>query len=297
MTTLCPPEELPDWVPGRILLASDGLGWRHVGLRAYHYQGQDVIVPAMRDFMLVGYQTGVTPMQRRFDGRWSRDQLGPGAASLLTRAQKAHWTWSEPIDVTHVYLSGTLVAEVASEVMDCHVADVRLDDVLRTDDPVMTAAMAAIVQEARQQALGGPLYVESVARGLIVHLLRRYASIKTRGTATQGGLGPAQARLIRDYIEENLSESMALSDMAALLGLAPCQFARQFRHSFGQPPYAYVIARRLRRARHLLTQSAIPIKEIAAICGFTDQAHLTRLFSREMGAAPATYRRVKTGAA
>ena len=34
-----------------------------VGLRSYHYQGQDVIVPAMRDYMLVSYRQG-TPMQR-----------------------------------------------------------------------------------------------------------------------------------------------------------------------------------------------------------------------------------------
>lgn len=62
MTGLIDYEELPDWVPGRVLLASDGLGWNHVALRSYHYEGQDVIVPAMRDFMLVGYRAGTTPM-------------------------------------------------------------------------------------------------------------------------------------------------------------------------------------------------------------------------------------------
>ena len=86
MNGLIPFEELPDWVPGRLLLASDTLGWRHVQLRAYHYEGQEVIVPAMRDFLLVGYSAGTTPMRRRFDGRWTNDTLGPGAASLLTRA-------------------------------------------------------------------------------------------------------------------------------------------------------------------------------------------------------------------
>lgn len=291
MAALCPPEDLPDWVPGRVLLASDGLGWRHVALRSYHYRGQDVIVPAMRDFMLVGYETGVTPMQRRFAGRWNRDRLGPGAASLLTRAQKAHWTWTEPINVTHIYLAPELVAQVAGEVMDCHVVDVRLADVLRTDDPVMTAAMSAISHEAREHGLGGPLYVESMARGLIIHLLRRYASVEARQPATRSGLGPAQGRIIQEYIDANLSESLDLAGMADELGLTPCLFARQFRESFGSPPYAWVMSRRLSRARHLLAETALPIKEIAAICGFTDQAHLTRLFSRELGTTPAVYRK------
>ena len=34
MTELVSLERLPEWVPGRILLAGDGLGWRNIGLRA-----------------------------------------------------------------------------------------------------------------------------------------------------------------------------------------------------------------------------------------------------------------------
>ncbi len=287
---LCPPEDLPNWVPGRVLLASDGLGWKDVALRSYHYHGQDVIVPAMRDFMLVGYQMGETPMRRHFEGRWSRDRLGPGAASLLTRAQQAHWTWEEPIDVTHVYLSAALVADVAGEALDCHVSDVRLADVLRTEDPVMSQAMRAIAEEAQHQALGGPLYVDWLARGLIVHLLRRYAQIDF-APVQAAGLGPAKKRRVADFVEAHLADPLTLADMAQAVGMTPCVFSRLFRLSFGQPPYAYVIARRIEAARRLLTGSALPIKEIAATCGFTDQAHLTQLFVRVHGKAPAAYRK------
>ncbi|PWR24018.1 helix-turn-helix domain-containing protein [Zavarzinia compransoris] len=291
MSALVPPEDLPEWVPGRILLASDGLGWNHVGLRSYHYAGQDVIVPAMRDYMLVGYRRGATPMQRRFDGRWRQETLTPGAASLLTRAQRAYWNWSEPIDVTHVYLSGGLVAQVAGEVMDCLVTEVTLADVLRTEDEVMTRAIEAIAAEAREKALGGTLYVESVARGLIIHLLRRYASVDTRRLEAGQGLSPGQQRRIAEFIDGHLGEAIDLEAMAAALDLTPCIFARRFRHSFGQPPYAYVIARRIGRAAQLLAQSRRPIKTIAADCGFTDQAHLTRLFARVHGTTPAAFRR------
>src|SRR5690606_1695465 len=128
MTALIEWNQLPRWVPGRILLQSDELGWKNVGLRSYHYQGQDVIVPAMRDYMLVSDRQGVTPMQRRFDGKWRKETLSPGAVSFLTRAQRAFWNWRNPVEVTHVYLSGALVTEVASEVFDCQVPDVRLAD-------------------------------------------------------------------------------------------------------------------------------------------------------------------------
>ncbi|WP_108259024.1 helix-turn-helix domain-containing protein [Mangrovicoccus ximenensis] len=291
MSDLIAYPDLPDFVPGKVLLASDGLGWKNVALRSYHYRSQDVIVPAMRDFTLVGYRSGVTPMQRRFGTRWTRDTLGPGAVSLLTRAQRAHWTWDEPIDVAHVYLSGDLVAEVASEAMDCAVSQVTLDDVLRADDPVMAHAMEAIAAEAQSEGLGGALYVDAVARGLIVHLLRRYASVKMPGLRREGALSAVQERGICEFIEENLGAALDLAAMAAVLGMAPCRFSRAFRRSFGRPPYAFVTARRLQRAKRLLACSALPIKAVAADCGFADQAHLTRMFSAAFGETPAVFRR------
>lgn len=291
MTRLIDYGELPDWVPGRRLLASDGLGWSNVALRSYRYEGQDVVVPAMRDFMLVGYRSGTTPMQRRFDGRWRRETLGPGAASLLTRAQRAYWTWHEPIEVTHVYLAGDLVSQVASEVMDCTVTEVTLADVLRTEDPVMTGALEAIAGEARQRGLGGALYVDAVARGLIVHLLRRYASVSLPVARRPGTLSPLQEKRIVELVEAGLSGALDLKGMAEALGLTPCLFARQFRRSFGLPPYAFVMARRLERARRMLAGSALPIKAVATDCGFADQAHLTRAFAAAHGVTPAAFRR------
>jgi AraC family transcriptional regulator len=291
MGGLIPFEELPDWVPGKVLLASDGQGWKNVALRSYRYEGQDVVVPAMRDFMLVSYRTGTTPMQRRFDGRWTRETLGPGAASLLTRAQRAHWTWRQRIDVTHVYLSSALVADVASEVMDCAVSEVTLHDVLRTEDPMMSRAAEAISQEAQTSGLGGALYVDTVARGLIIHLLRRYASVRLARTPRRGTLSPRQQRWIAEFVDTNLATSLDLKTMADALETTPCLFARQFRRSFGVPPYAYVKARRLERARRLLARTDLPIKAVAADCGFCDQAHLTRAFRAAFAETPAAFRR------
>jgi AraC family transcriptional regulator len=47
----------------------------------------------------------------------------------------------------------------------------------------------------------------------------------------------------------------------------------------------------LDRARRLLATTGLPIKAVAADCGFCDQAHLTRMFSAEFGETPAVFRR------
>lgn len=285
------PDRLPEWVPGKVLLSSDGQNWSNVSLRTYRYQGQDVIVPALSDFMLVSYRDGVTPMRRRFEGAWKKETLSPGATSLLTRAQHAHWTWDEPLTVTHLYLAPSLLAGIASEALDCHVTDVQLADVLRTDDPVLTSMVEAIAAEAGQVGMGGALFVESLSRALGVHLLRRYASIRLPAPRAGQKLSPAEMRRIRDYIDENLSEALSLGDMAAQIGLTTDLFTRRFRASFGQPPYRYVTARRIERAGHLLAQGRMAVKEIAVLCGFADQAHLTRVYARETGVTPGAFRK------
>jgi len=286
------PDRLPEWVPGKVLLSSDGLHWRNVSLRTYHYQAQDVIVPALSDSMLVSYRGGVTRMQRRFEGAWKKETLGPGATSLLTRAQQAHWTWDAPLVVTHLYLAPSLLTGIASEAMDCHVAGVELADVLRADDPLLTAMVQAIASEARQTAMGGALYVESVSRALGVHLLRRYATVRLPAPRAGQRLSPGEMRRISDYIEEQLAEPLTLDGMAARLGMTTDLFTRRFRTSFGMPPYRYVTARRVARARQLLGQGQLAVKEIALLCGFADQAHLTRIYARETGVTPAAFRKL-----
>jgi AraC family transcriptional regulator len=284
-------EDLPKWVPGTLLRRSDDLGWKGVKLRSWAYRGQDVEIPPMRDFLLVAYQVGTTPMQRRFDGRWSRTTCGPGAVSLLTRSQKSHWHWTEDVDVTHLYLSQDFVSEVAVEVSGRSVADVALADVLRADDPQMAHAIAAISAEVDERGLGGPLYVDAVARQLVILLLRRYAALSFRLRDPDGMLTAAQRRTALDFIDANLGESLHLDAIAVAVNLGVCTFARQFRRTLGATPHAYVMARRLDRARRLLAETVMPAKEVAAACGFADQAHLTRLFSRRFATTPAAFRK------
>lgn len=284
------PEELPRWVPGRVLAASDKLDWRGVSLRSYRYTGLDVEVPPMRDFMLVTYRQGRTPMQRSFGGRWSREQCTPGDVSLLTHSEHSHWHWTKDIDVVHVYLTRELLCKVSAEALDRDVADVRLHDILKTRDPIIAGAAEAMRNEAAAEGLGGPLLVEAAATQVAVHLLRRYSSVSYREPGRSGGLSPQQARRVADYIEDRLSESLNLDELATVAGVSSWHFLRQFKARFGRAPHAYVIERRIEQATRLLARGLLPLKQIAAHCGFYDQAHMTRLFRRHLGVTPSSVR-------
>jgi AraC-like DNA-binding protein len=57
----------------------------------------------------------------------------------------------------------------------------------------------------------------------------------------------------------------------------------------------YVLEKRIARAQRLMLESNDRLSEVAQACGFTDQAHLCRVFRRLVGASPRTWRRAHMG--
>jgi AraC family transcriptional regulator len=290
LTGLIEPHELPRWVPGKLLIASAPQAWGGVSLRAYHYQGLDVEVPAMRDFMIVVYQHGLTPMNRRVDAGWRHEDLIPGDVSLLTRAEQSHWCWSEDIEVVHLYLTRALLARVSSEVFEREIEDVRLLDILKSHDPTICRLATALADEARATAMGGQLYVDSIANQLCVHILRNYSTVSFRPRTPRRGLSNAQAQQVRTYVEGHLDRTLSLEELGALLRISPWHFLRQFKLRFGCPPHAFIVRRCIERAKTLMASAGLSLKEIAQRSGFADQSHLTRVFRRFEGTTPRAFR-------
>ncbi len=294
MSDLITPDELPVWVPGELTVDSAPLGWQGVRIRGYRYAPLDVPIPGMRDYMIVAYKDGATQMNRRCTGDWRNERVARGCVSLLTHAAQSHWRWGEDIEVTHVYLSPETMAQVAADAYDRHIKGVELRDVLRADDPVLVGIAAALAQELQEAGLGGRLFVEALKNHACVHILRHYANVIFREPAS-GGLSHGQCRLLNQYMDENLDRNISLAELAGVVQLSVFHFTRKFRTEFGCPPHTYVMNRRIERAKVQLAKENIPLKAIAASCGFSDQSHMTRLFRRLLGVTPSDYRKGATG--
>jgi len=115
-----------------------------------------------------------------------------------------------------------------------------------------------------------------------------------RDEARPGGLSRAQVGRLDQYVDQHLDRSISLDELAGVVQLSAFHFARKFRAAYGCPPYAYVLTKRVARAQAQLANPAVPLKAIAAACGFSDQSHMTRLFRRTLGVTPAEYRRART---
>jgi len=110
------------------------------------------------------------------------------------------------------------------------------------------------------------------------------------GSAT-GGLAAWQILRVRAYIDSNLHRTIHIRDLSAIARRSPAHFSRKFKLAVGQSPHAFVVKRRLERACHLMMTSAASLSEIALSVGFSDQAHLCRLFRQAFAQSPASWRR------
>ncbi|HET7085401.1 MAG TPA: AraC family transcriptional regulator [Rhizomicrobium sp.] len=109
-----------------------------------------------------------------------------------------------------------------------------------------------------------------------------------------GGLAAWQMRRLNVFIEARLEQPIHLKELSAISKLSTAYFSRAFKLTFRETPHAYIVRRRLERAETLMLTTDLLLSDIAARCGFADQAHLCRLFRQQYAKSPAAWRRERT---
>lgn len=89
---------------------------------------------------------------------------------------------------------------------------------------------------------------------------------------------------------ESMRGASRISELANMYGKSRRQFERNFLDAVGIPAKLFAEIVRFRQAAMLLAHSALPLAQIAAELGYTDQSHLTHEFSRFYGYPPARAR-------
>ena len=113
-----------------------------------------------------------------------------------------------------------------------------------------------------------------------------------RATSRRGGLAPWQVKLLIAHIEARLGSRIVVAELAGLVKLSESHFSRAFSVSLGMPPGQYIAARRIVRAKLMMTSTTESLATIAVSCGFADQSHLSRRFGHAVGMSPGRWRRM-----
>jgi AraC-like DNA-binding protein len=100
---------------------------------------------------------------------------------------------------------------------------------------------------------------------------------------------PRAIRRAIEYLTEHCDRNISLSELAAVAEIDGFHLTHAFSCAIGMPPHAYHLQQRIRLAQRRLATGE-SVTDVAQHLGFSDQAHLTRLFKRLTGVTPGRYR-------
>lgn len=106
----------------------------------------------------------------------------------------------------------------------------------------------------------------------------------------QAGYNPVKKA--RDYIQQNYASSISLDSVAEAVGISATYLSRVFKEISGMGFNEYLTNVRLEESKRLLSDTKLPIHEVAVQVGYFDEKYYSKLFKKTFGIKPTEYRRL-----
>jgi AraC family transcriptional regulator len=207
---------------------------------------------------------------------------------VLPRGTVDELRWAGPTHRIAVAVHPSLLVDALDETTGQ--SDIELTQHWTLVDRNITALLVAMTTDLDAGSPGGQLYGESLANALAVYLLGRYAVRRSVPRVFKGALPQYRLKRVLEYIGDNLTEDLGLSELAALSGMSPHYFCELFKRSMGCPPHRFVLLQRIERAKELLRSPILSVLEIGMRVGFQNPSHFARMFHRFVGITPSGFR-------
>lgn len=205
----------------------------------------------------------------------------PGALCLLPAGHDSRWDVNGALELLHIYLPRLELAAAAERWFDLDPRLATLAEDIYFHDASLEA-LGRRIAAADWSAPDAALALQPLVLDLQGRLIETHASRRRSLPRQRGGLSDAARRRVLEYVEAGLDAGRAasLDELAAAACLSSFHFARMFAASFGCSPHAWVMRRRLERARTLLARSRLPLEELAQRCGYAHLSHLNTALRR-----------------
>ncbi len=238
----------------------------------------------MPDHRVIFYLTPAVPTDCACEGVQQRRIGAPADFDMVPGGASGFWEDHLPCDMISVRLAPGLVASTAEALSLPNDLAPRLG----ARDPLVEHVVRALMAELEAPEPAGRIYADGLAVALATRLLQNFAAIGMAGRQT---LSKPQVRRMVDFIEANLEADLTLEQLAEVVGVSIPHLTTLFRRTMGQSVHAYVMERRVQRARDLLLRREMSIAEVALETGFAHQSHLARWMRRLLGVTPSEVQR------
>ena len=100
----------------------------------------------------------------------------------------------------------------------------------------------------------------------------------------------AWLRRAKDLMDRDYDRPLDVAQVAAAAHMSEAHFTREFRREFGETPGAYLMTRRIERAKTLLRTTDMPVTEVCLDVGFRSLGSFSSKFRDVVGSSPSDYR-------
>jgi AraC family transcriptional regulator len=159
------------------------------------------------------------------------------------------------------------------------------------DDTTISSLGNALLPALSHPDQASQLFVDHILSALGVHVARTYGGMRALSPLIRGGLTARQIKRAKEILASNLDGCVPIKEVARECGLSVSHFSRAFRRSVGAAPHNWLLTRRVEVAKEKLRDGRLSLIDVALACGFADQSHLTRVFTRLAGVSPGAWRR------
>lgn len=276
---------------GRVLLSSEGRGWRGVSAELRSHAAGERAGTVLSVTEIACVVRGAAVVTRQAEGVQQRIESTAGTIGLWPAGvQEDYKSIDTDIDnLLHIYLSANPFVALAKHTSRSFAATtVRYEAGFK--DPLIECIASEILAELEFETSCGDLLVEILADALAVRLLNSYSSVSVTDASARGrGLDARRLKRVTDYIDEHLPGEITVDELASAASLSRFHFSRMFKAATGQSPSRFIGLRRLEMAKSRLTRG-VSIAQVAFDCGFSSEANFARSFRRAMGLTPGQYR-------
>ncbi|QNN54407.1 helix-turn-helix transcriptional regulator [Nocardioides mesophilus] len=100
----------------------------------------------------------------------------------------------------------------------------------------------------------------------------------------------ARLRRVRDRIDREYARPLDVEALARGEHMSAGHLSREFRRAYGEPPYSYLMTRRIERAMALLRRGDVSVTEACFAVGCSSLGTFSSRFTELVGVPPSTYR-------
>lgn len=231
------------------------------------------------------YAIGVTDSGVQcYDYRGAKQSSTPGSVMVLhpDELHNGRAGSHEGFGYRMLYVEPVLIAEAVRQIVG------RYCPLPYAKDSV--SQNAALAQAVRLSSDGSLNNGESLALDQTVLLIAEGLIVADKNCVNLDRKLLLDARAVidaREYLQAHDDRVVSSQELERISGLSRYELSRQFKKMLGTSPYRYSVYRRLEKARKMLPYSSLV--DIAQHCGFSDQAHFSRLFKSNFGITAGKY--------